>query len=143
MMKTNILLISLMVLMYSCRNADVAKTEAQTLYSAIHQNDTATLKIRLTDKDFYGQLETNYHGLYKDSGGVTGVVKGNILKGTYKFQHYGMEKWHSIPITFLKKDGKLILGQGDMEIYMGMFYFKKNKPIVYDTTKFVFEKHGL
>lgn len=139
-MRTTILLISIILLAYGCSNSNVKEESVQTLYVAINKNDTATLKIRLTDKDFYGQLETNYHGLYKDSGGITGVVKGDVLKGTYKFQHYGIEKWHSIPVALLKKDGKLIMGQGDMEIFMGIFYFKKNKPVSYENPKFVFER---
>lgn len=135
-----ILCLGLVITASSCGNSSVEKDDAKTLYTAINKNDTAILKIKLTDKEFYGQLEINYHGAYKDSGGVSGIIKGNTLKGTYRFQHYGIEKWHSMPIALLKKDDQLIMGEGLMEIYMGMYYFKKNVPINYQKPKFIFKK---
>lgn len=106
----------------------------------MHQADTATLNIVLTAKEFYGQLEINYRGAFKDSGNVTGIVTGDTLKGTYRFQHYGMEKWHNIPIALLKNDGRLIMGEGPTEIYMNMRYFIKNRPISYKNPKFIFNR---
>lgn len=136
-----ILCLSFAITMYSCYSGNnVDQDQVRTLYTAINNNDTAAFKIRLTDKEFYGQLEINYKGAYKDSGGVSGIIKGDTLKGTYRFQHYGIKKWHSKPIALLKKDDRLIMGEGTMEIYMGMYYFKKNAPINYKHTKFVFEK---
>lgn len=129
------------VALCSCSNDNtVEQSNAKTVYRAISKDDTATFKINLTDKEFFGQLEINYHGLYKDSGDVTGIVKGDELRGTYRFQHYGIEAWHKMPIALLKKDGKLIMGEGSMEIYMNIHYFKKNIPINYTNPKFVFEK---
>ena len=121
-------------------NSAVEQNNTKTLYRAINKDDTATFNIHLTDKEFFGQFEINYHGAYKDSGDVTGIVKGDTLKGTYRFQHYGVEEWHRTPIALLKKDGKLIMGVGSMEIYMNIRYFKKRIPINYQDPKFVFEK---
>jgi len=135
-----ILCLIIVFAMYGCSSKSVDQNYTKTVYRAISKDDTATFKINLTDKEFFGQLEINYHGLYKDSGDVTGIVKGNELKGTYRFQHYGVETWHKTPITLLKKDGKLIMGEGSMEIYMNIHYFKKNTPINYQNVKFVFEK---
>lgn len=134
------LCLSLAIAIAGCSNSSVEKNSTKNLYKAINKADTATLHIKLTDQEFYGQYEINYRGAYKDSGDVTGVVKGDTLKGTYRFQHYGMDKWHSIPIALLKKDGKLIMGEGMTEIYMNMRYFKKGRPISYDNPKFVFKK---
>ena len=134
-----ILCLNLIITMYGC-NGCAEKDDVKTLYTAVNKNDTATLRIKLTDKVFQGQLEINYHGAFKDSGGVTGVVKGDILKGSYRFQHYGIEKWHTRPIALLKKGDKIIMGEGLMEVYMGIYYFKKNRPINYQQPKFVFEK---
>lgn len=132
---------ALIMITCGCRNGQKTdETEVKTLYNAVNKTDTAMFNIKLIDKTFYGQLEINYRGLYKDSGDVTGIVKGDTLKGTFRFQHYGVKIWHSIPIALLKKDNKLIMGEGAMEIYMGMYYFKKNKPIDYQTPKFVFQK---
>lgn len=135
-----LLCLSLLMLEYGCGHTSVNKVDSKTVYTAINKNDTATFKIKQIDKSFYGQLEINYRGAYKDSGGVTGVIIGDTLKGTYRFKHYGIEKWHFKPIALLKKNNQLIMGEGLMEIYMGMYYFKKNSPINYQKPKFIFEK---
>lgn len=132
-------LFGIALFVYGCGNSSVDNNEPKTVYSAINKDDTATLKIKLTDQLFYGQFEINYRGAYKDSGSVTGIVKGDTLKGSYRFQHYGIETWRTIPIALLKKDGKLIMGEGEMEIYLEMYYFKKNRPIDYQNPKFVFK----
>jgi hypothetical protein len=133
--------LALIITTYGCESRSKAdKSDIKTLYSAVNKTDTARFNIKLTDKEFYGQLEINYRGLYKDSGDVTGIVKGDTLKGTFRFQHYGIENWHTIPIALLKKDNKLIMGEGAMEIYMGIYYFKKNMTIDYQAPKFIFQK---
>jgi hypothetical protein len=117
------------------------KAEGQkVLYRSVSKDDTASLNILLTDKTFEGQYEINYHGLYKDSGDVNGILKGDTLKGTYHYQHYGTEEFYRIPIALLKRKDKLVMGVGDMEIYMNMTFFKKTVPIDYENPKFIFEK---
>lgn len=136
----NLLGACIIILLYSC-NSKNNKHEPKIIYQAIHNQDTATLKLTFTGKTFYGQLETNYHNAYTDSGGVTGIVEGDtLLKGTYRFQHYGIKKYHTRPIALLKKKDKLVMGEGPMEIFMGMYYFKKYAPINYQDAKFIFEK---
>lgn len=136
------LIVGLIFTLLACTHNNGDQDTAKTTYRAINKNDTAILKINLTDREFYGQFEINYHGSYKDSGEVTGIVKGDTLRGTYRFQHYGIETWHRIPIALLKKNDKLILGVGSMEIYMNMTYFKKNSPIDYKSPKFIFELYN-
>jgi len=135
------LCIGIMLIIYGCGNeASVDDKGAKVVYRSINKDDTAHFKIRLTEKVFYGQFEINYHGLYKDSGDVNGIVKGDTLKGTFHYQTYGIPKWYRIPIALLKKDNKLIMGVGAMEIKMNMTFFKKNVPIDYKHATFVFEK---
>lgn len=135
-----ILCLCLILNLCSCAGTNPDRDQPKEFYKAVNRADTATLRLNLTDKAFYGQFEINYHGAYKDSGGVTGIIKGDTLRGTYRFQHYGIEKWHSMPIALLKKNNRLIMGEGLMEIYMGMYYFKKNTTINYQNPRFVFEK---
>lgn len=123
-----------------CGNRDVNDKETKVLYRAVNNDDTASLNITFKDKQFYGQYEINYHGVFKDSGDVNGVIKGDTLKGTYHYQHYRIQEWYRIPIALLKKKNKLIMGIGSMEIYMNMTFFTKNIPIDYQHPKFVFEK---
>lgn len=138
--KPLLLILGMIFILSGCNNTEPDRHATKTLYQAINNGDTATFKIKLTDKEFYGQYEINYHGAYKDSGDVTGIVKGDTLKGTYRFQHYGIEKWHTTPIALLKKDDQLIMGEGSLEIYMNIPYFKKHIPINYKNPRFVFEK---
>ena len=142
-MNKGLLYILPMLVLYttSC-TADKEKESQQqkVLYKSINKDDTASLRIILTDRTFEGQYEINYHGLYKDSGDVNGIIKGDTLKGTYHYQHYGTEEFYRIPIALLKKDKKLIMGVGDMEIYMNMTFFKKTVPIDYKNPKFIFEQ---
>jgi hypothetical protein len=114
--------------------------QQKVLYQSINKDDTASLRVILTDRTFEGQYEINYHGLYKDSGDVNGIIKGDTLKGTYHYQHYGTEEYYRIPIALLKSKDKLIMGVGEMEIYMNMTFFKKTVPIDYANPKFTFEK---
>ena len=140
LMKVVIFFISVGLLISGCGKHSANDSGVKTFYRAIDEDDTASLKVRLTSKEFYGQFEINYHGLYKDSGDVNGLLKGDTLKGTYHFQHYGNDEWYRIPIALLKKDNKLIMGVGAMEIYMNMTFFTKSIPIDYQHPKFVFEK---
>jgi len=140
MTTVRILCIGIAFLMSACATKEAKRDQIKTLYHSVNKSDTAQLNIVLNDKEFYGQYEINYGGLYKDSGDVTGVLKGDTLKGTYRYQHYGTEAWYRIPIALLKKDDKLILGIGVMEIYMNMTFFKKTVPIDYQNPKFVFEQ---
>lgn len=135
-----LLIINHFLLFLSC-GSPAADTQGQkVLYSAIHETDSARLNIILTDKIFEGQFEISHNGVYKDSGDVNGVLKGDTLMGTFHYQSYGVEKWYRIPIALLKKDKQLIMGTGSMEIYMNMTFFSKKIPIDYQHPKFVFEK---
>ena len=134
------LIVAAAVLGAGCSNTDKPEKQTKILYSAVKLNDTARLKLEFGEKAFDGQLEISYKGLYKDSGSVNGIIKGDTLKGTYYFQRYGIPKWERIPISLLKKDSKLIMGVGTMEIYMNMTFFKKTIPIDYQNVKFIFEK---
>jgi hypothetical protein len=135
-----LLMISLFLLILSCGHPAADTQGEKVLYSAIDKTDTARLNIILTDKVFEGQYEISHDGVYKDSGDVNGVVKGDTLMGTFHYQSYGVEKWYRIPIALLKKEKQLIMGTGSMEIYMNMTFFSKKMPIDYQHPKFVFEK---
>lgn len=135
-----LLLVSVVILIASCGTPAADINGEKVLYSAVDKTDTARLNIILTDKVFEGQYEISHDGVYKDSGDVNGVVKGDTLKGTFHYQSYGIKKWYRIPIALLKKEEKLIMGTGSMQIYMNMTFFNKKIPIDYQHPKFVFER---
>lgn len=136
----SILVIVMMPFIAGCGHEEAKADETKVLYKAIAKDDTASLHIHIDEKEFYGQYEINYHGSFKDSGDVSGIIHGDTLKGTYHYQHYGIEQWRRIPISLLRKDEKLIMGVGAMEIYMNMTFFKKGEPLDYAHPKFVFSR---
>jgi len=135
-----ILCACLAIVLSGCNSDAVSDGGPKVLYRAVDKKDTASFKVYFTPKEFHGQFEINYAGVYKDSGDVNGIIKGDTLMGTFHYQSYGIEKWYRIPIALLKKDGRLIMGIGSMEIYMNMTFFTKSIPIDYQHPKFVFEK---
>lgn len=140
----NIFLITgLFMLMSGCFQNGSKRTPSRPLtkYIAHHDIDTAIALIDLSENSFKGLLEINYHGAFKDSGEVKGVVKGDTLIGDYHFQHYKLPKWFRKPITFLKKGDKLIMGEGVLKLTVGIPHFHPAIPIDFDENKrFVFEK---
>lgn len=87
-----VVLLAAVLSIFGCSGSEGDKLGKQTkiLYEAVDRNDTARLHIQLGEKAFDGQLEISYNSLYKDSGDVNGIIKGDTLKGTYYFQHYGI-----------------------------------------------------
>jgi hypothetical protein len=142
-MTRNLHIVTFFILLFLISGCDTSGADHSTTkmwYRAINKEDTATFKVSVTDKQFKGTFEINYHGVYKDSGEVKGYVRGDTLVGNYLYQHYGIDKLYRIPIALLKRKDQLILGVGAMEIYLERTYFKPNVPIDYQHVKFVFEK---
>ncbi|WEK18855.1 MAG: hypothetical protein P0Y49_18935 [Candidatus Pedobacter colombiensis] len=109
-------------------------------YMAIDGKDTATLVIRpiLNDK-LSGHLLINYETKGKNDGEFEGAYKGDTLFVDYTFQIGTTNKTvYKNPLAFLKKDGKLILGVGQIETNVGKSYFVKGKPINFDKGRFTF-----
>lgn len=134
------LVLLLLLSTIGCKHPVKRGKETQVSYRAINKNDTAALDLTFYDQAFYGKLVINFGCTFKDSGDVNGIVKGDTLKGTYYFRHVGTAKRERHPIALLKKDGKLIMGVGTMEIYMNMRFFKKSEPIDYTNVKYIFEQ---
>lgn len=135
-----VLLLYILCCIFSCQDEKPRGKETRASYRAINKNDTAMLDLTFYDKAFYGKLVINFNGTFKDSGEVNGVLKGDTLKGTYYFRHIGTAKRERDPISLLKKDNKLIMGVGTIEIYMNMRFFKKTEPIDYEKVKYTFEQ---
>lgn len=127
-------------LIWSCDTSGSDHKTTKMLYRAINKTDTAVFNVSVTDGQFKGLYEISYGGEYRDSGEVSGYVKGDTLAGNYLYQRVGIEQLHRIPIALLKKGDKLIMGVGSMEIYLERTYFKPGVPIDYEHVKFIFEK---
>lgn len=110
-------------------------------YTAVDGRDTATLLVRpAVDGKVTGHLLINYLEKGKNDGEVEGVYKGDTLFVDYTFKIGTENKTiYKNPLALLKKDGKLILGVGQIETNLGRSYFVKGKPISFDKGRFTFE----
>ncbi|WP_413999756.1 hypothetical protein ACMDB5_04150 [Flavobacterium sp. W1B] len=129
----------LLVLVIACDSKKESKANS-VFYEAVNNRDTALLSIVTNGFSFNGNYEIIYgNKAIKDSGDVSGKIKGDTLIGTYNYKSYG-GSWKRLPIAFLKKENKLILGNGVEGGYMGFVYFNPEVPLDFNSPKFIFEK---
>jgi hypothetical protein len=120
-------------------------------YRAIFEKDTADLRIKTAEGgnvtghlviDF-GELKPNSLEKVVNDGKVKGKFHGDTLFVTYTYTSGSINKTvYTNPLAFLKKDGILFLGVGDVKSAMGRTYFVKDKPINFDIGRFKFEPVG-
>jgi len=126
------------------KDAEAAKLDSLATaecYVALDSNDKATLKLKtLADGNVTGSMLIAYHEKGKNDGTLEGKFSGDTLFVSYTFK-IGTDNptEYKNPLAFLKKDGKLILGVGVIETYLGRSYFAKDKPIRFDKSKFTFD----
>ncbi len=137
-------------LLFSCGQSKHEKSEdqaaADTLthqqcYKAVYEKDSADLTVEtLASGKVKGKLVVNYQINPKNTGVIDGAFKGDTLYVDYSFKT-GKDtvSVYTNPLVFLKKDGKLIMGVGQIETSLGRSYFVKGKPINFERGKFVFE----
>ncbi|WP_316842241.1 hypothetical protein [Pedobacter gandavensis] len=150
-MKKSILYLACLAvpLAYSCTQGNnsekTAAAKADTTvssecYVAIDGLDTADLHLKTSEKGkISGHLVINYKEKGKNDGEIAGKFSGDTLFVDYTFK-IGTENptIYKNPLAFLKKDGKLILGVGQIETSVGRSYFVKGKPISFDKGRFTF-----
>jgi hypothetical protein len=94
-------------------------------YQAVSENkqDTALLKLLISEEAFYGAYQIKYGGSTMDSGSVSGHVKGDTLIG--KFNYLSRDNVKSTkPIALLQKNDKLQLGTGKVGTYLGLSVYQ-------------------
>ncbi|MCX2453259.1 hypothetical protein OQX61_18425 [Pedobacter sp. PLR] len=150
-MKKSILYLACMAvpLVYSCTQGNnsektaaamVDTTVSSACYLAIDSLDTADLHLNTSAKGkITGDLVINFKDKGDNVGKVAGEFRGDTLFVDYTFK-IGKENpvVYKNPLAFLKKDGKLILGVGQIETSVGRSYFVKGKPISFDKGRFTF-----
>ncbi|MDA6069036.1 hypothetical protein NJT12_05315 [Flavobacterium sp. AC] len=127
------------MLVFSCNSKDEKSQYKHIVYHAVNGKDTAILKININDKRFYGSYERSYYQQGKDSGDVRGDIKGDTLRGDFHYISNG-GSWKRIPLALLKKDKKLVLGNGIITTYFNLPCFMPGTPIEYHNSKFIFEE---
>lgn len=117
------------------------KEVSEACYVANFEKETASMKLKtLESGKVSGTLLINYTEKPKNDGFFTGEARGDTLFVDYSFK-VGTDSvgTYTNPLAFLKKDGKLIMGIGQIETTLGRSYFVKGKPINFEAGKFVFE----
>lgn len=109
-------------------------------YKALYENDTLELKVNtLKDGKVSGNMVMKIFAMSKKVGEITGEFRGDTLFADYSFFEGKNEK--SIfknPLAMLKRGDTLILGNGEIETYLGRSYFAKGKPIDFERVKYKF-----
>jgi hypothetical protein len=90
-----------------------AQTFSDGCYAYIKNRDTASLNLKVAGEEITGDL--SYKLFEKDSnkGTIAGEIKGDTIIAEYDFNSEGTRSIREI--VFLKKDGKLYEGYGEVE----------------------------
>ncbi len=106
-------------------------------YKAIYEKDTINLKINtLKNNKVSGDMVMKFADMPVKDGKIAGEMRGDTLFADYTFA-LGANTFKN-PIAILKRGEELILGNGQIETYLGASYFAKGKPIDFDNVKFKF-----
>lgn len=110
-------------------------------FVAADGKDTADLKVdSLASGKIKGFLTINYFEKDKNEGEIDGTFKGDTLFVDYTFKIGTKNKAvYKNPLALLRKDGKMVLGVGQIETSLGRSYFVKGKPINFERGRFVFD----
>ncbi len=135
--------------LFACSSTEKPKTEISATkldsanmkcYTAVDGTDTAKLSL-ITAKDgkISGALLINYLEKGDSEGTLLGKFKGDTLFVDYTFKIGAINKTiYKNPLAFLKKEGKLFMGVGQIETYLGKSSFVKDKPINFERGRFIF-----
>ncbi|PWS26761.1 hypothetical protein DHW03_12070 [Pedobacter yonginense] len=102
-------------------SVDHAKN-ADQCFEYIKNRDTANLKLVEVNDSISGDLSYNFYEKDKNNGTISGIVKGDTLIADYTFNSEGSKSVRQV--VWLKKDGKLLEGFGDIEETDGKMRFK-------------------
>ena len=102
----------------------------QSCYTYAKNKDTASLMLMISGHIVTGELQ--YQLFEKDSnkGLIKGEMKGDTLVADYTFNSEGKQSTRQV--AFLKKDGKLMEGFGEVVEKDGKIYFKSISDLKFD-----------
>lgn len=120
--------------------AKAEKPISISCYKALYETDTIELKINtLKDGKISGNMVMKIYAMPKKVGEIIGEFHGDTLFADYSFFEGKNEKRiYKNPLAMLKRGDTLVLGNGEIETYLGRSYFAKGKPIDFDRVKYKF-----
>jgi hypothetical protein len=109
-------------------------------YQALYKKDTLDLRVKtLSDGTISGDLVMNVFNEPLREGEIKGEFHGDTLFCSYTFiLTKNKAVTYKNPMAFLKKGDELILGDGEIQMYLGASYFKKDTPIDFENVKYRF-----
>lgn len=108
----------------------LATADTQTCYAYTKDKDTVSLTLKAVGNEVTGQLDYNLYEKDKNSGTITGLIKGDTIIADYTFMSEGINSTRQV--AFLKKDGSLIEGYGPSSDQDGKVIFTTTAGIKFD-----------
>ncbi|SHF77016.1 transposase [Pedobacter caeni] len=101
--------------------ANPAPENSSNCYLYAAKKDTASLKLHIKGEELTGELNYNIFEKDVNKGTIAGEMKGDTIIADYTYDSEGLRSVRQV--VFLKKEGKLYEGYGEMEEHNGKFSF--------------------
>lgn len=113
MIKLAYRIIFVVIITSSCNYSNSTKTdELPTCYTYVKNKNYVMMKITIINNIVTGDLVYEYYEKDKNSGKISGVMKGDTLFADYTFMSEGLSSVREV--AFIKKRGDWIEGYGDV-----------------------------
>ena len=90
-----------------------APENTNSCYLYTNKKDTASIKLQIKGEELTGTLHYNIYQKDVNNGTIAGEMKGDTIIADYTFDSEGLRSVRQV--VFLKKDGKLYEGYGEMK----------------------------
>jgi hypothetical protein len=101
-------------------------------YSNFNQRDTVVLSFTRRDTSVSGELIYQFFQKDRNSGIITGKIKGDTIVADYKFNSEGSTSVRQV--VFLKRGDTLVEGFGDVEEDNGKMVFRNVSSLTFDSS---------
>ena len=98
-------------------------------YALTTDSDTVRLSVTRQDSDVSGTLYYQFAGKDKNTGTLSGQMRGDTLLADYTFQSEGVESRREV--AFLAKDGGFVEGYGPVREVGRKMTFTPNAPLTF------------
>jgi hypothetical protein len=114
----------------TAETAVAAAAESRTCYVSSKNQDSTYLDLHIKGDQVSGALNIIPGEKDRNTGTVSGLVKGDTILLDYTFQSEGMQSVRQI--AYLQKDGKLIEGFAEVQVQNGKASFKSLGDLKFD-----------
>ena len=101
-------------------------------YANFKSKDTVILSFTQSDTTITGNLLYKFFEKDKNLGTINGVIKGDTIIADYSFSAEGTTS--NREVVFLKKNGELVEGFGDVEAKDGKMIFRNRSALTFDNS---------